>query len=284
VASALTTDDPIPVPFLRDEIIGMAPYVIAEPASTHEKSHDHCLSHIREAAKAGASAMKFQWLSSAMALAQKRHAPDYVEAYQKIAFPYEWHKDLAEYTRKNNMAYGCSIYLHSDVEPIAPFVDFFKVSSFEASDIALIEWMGIFGKPIYVSLGMRDDRQCRSMIRQVMRSDIEVPVYFLYCTTGYPVPVEELNLAVLTSWIYHGYSDHSADPTVGARAYAAGARVFEVHTRLEQTPQTNADYAVSLTYREFQAYIHAIHEQRTYFGSNTRTIQPIEDQFKKYKR
>jgi len=275
--------DTISVPSLTDELAEMDPFVIVEPGGTHSGKYDQCIRHIELTGASPAHAIKMQWLSSPLALAQRRNAKEYIDAYQNIAFPAEWHKDFAALAHKHQLQYGCSVYLANDVEVIGSYVDFFKVSSFEANDLAMLRLMSIYEKPIYISCGMRSNYEARRIIKQTLSADLGAPVYFLYCTTGYPVPYAQLNLSVLTSQIYHGFSDHSADVTVGARAYAAGARIFEVHTRIEATPKSNPDYAVALTYSQLKDYIDGIYLQQEYFGSPERKVQLVEEGFIRYK-
>jgi sialic acid synthase SpsE len=263
--------------------------VIAEPGSTHEGQFFNSELHIKYAAEAGASAIKFQWLSSPYALAEKRNALKYVPAYSKISFPLEWHKSLMTKAHVYNLQYGCSVYLKQDVKKLTPYVDFFKVSSFEAHDLELLAEVGKSEKPLYISLGMNSEAEVTELVKEI-DSTLFVPGrqnrwIYLYCVTGYPCPTSQLNLDVLrrAPYVYEGFSDHSCDVTVGARAYAAGARIFEVHTRLPETPVSNEDYAVSLTYGKLKSYVNNILEQKIYSGKADREVQPIEKTFLKYR-
>jgi sialic acid synthase SpsE len=263
------------------------PWVIVEPGSTHEGQLEHCREHIANAMDSGAHAIKFQWLSDPKALAKKRNAANYLDAYAKISFPLRWHKELSNITRDCGMDYGCSVYLKEDVRKLAGYVDFFKVSSFECEDMDLIRCIHKSGKPLYVSLGMKDEEEAETLRQLIWAMDKPPRKFectnFLYCVTGYPCPTDQLNLDILRSGAYEGFSDHSCDVTVGARAYAAGARTFEVHTKLDTTPFVNPDYAVALSYEELTEYIQLIHEQVRYSGSCTREIQPIEKTFLQYR-
>ena len=259
------------------------PYMIVEPGGTHEGQYLNCLVHLNQAYLAGAHAVKMQWLSNPDALAKQRNAQQYVHAYQNIAFPASWHEEFKLRLEKDGMDYGCSVFLEQDVKVVAPYVDFFKVSSFEAANLDLIRAMAIYKKPIIVSLGMRNYDETLTLILVLIDLKLEAPLHFLYCVTGYPVPIDQLNLSVLSTGMFDGLSDHSADVTVGARAYAAGVRIFEVHVRNDNTPMTNADYPVSLSYAELQKYVENIKEQERYFGSPQRKVQDIERGFLQYK-
>ena len=132
-------------------------FIIAELGSTWEQHLDTALRMIRAAASAGANAVKTQWTSNPVRMAARRNAPELAEQYRVLAWPAEWHAVLAEECRATGVEYMNTVYLPEDIAVIAPHVQRFKVSSFEAHDWELIRVITLVGKPIIVSAGMQDE-------------------------------------------------------------------------------------------------------------------------------
>jgi len=234
----------------------------------------------------GADVWKTQWTSSAIALARQRRAPDYLARYRLIQWPRDWHALLKDHCDRVGIEYGCTVYLPQDVPVIAPFVERFKVSSFEARDAALWRQLVRSRKPKLVSVGMLGHRTGSwGVARRLRRTDT-----LLYCVTGYPVPAEQLRLhslrqtAVLTRGNV-GLSDHTRSLVTGALAVALGATVIEKHVRLDDTRPSNADYPVSLDPGAFRDYVRYIREAEVVLGrpGSRKRVQPCERHYLRFR-
>ena len=131
-------------------------YVIAEAGSSGGADLTRMLACVAAAAEAGADACKFQWVSRAQRMACRRNAPELSEVYLLLAWPAEWHADLARACKARGIDYACSVYLPEDVPIVAPHVARLKVSSFESRDRALIDACLRADRPLIVSAGMTD--------------------------------------------------------------------------------------------------------------------------------
>jgi sialic acid synthase SpsE len=142
------------------------------------------------------------------------------------------------------------------VAAVHPFVDFHKLSSFEAMDRAMLDAHEDVGGRLIISTGMCDEADVafldgwRKRGRNVTRR-----VDLLHATSAYPAPLESLNLKALEQPWCDGLSDHSRDTRTGAWAAALGAKVIEVHLRLDDTDSANPDYAAALSPEEFKTYV-----------------------------
>ena len=100
-------------------------------------------------------------------------------------------------------------------------------------------------------------------------------VYTLHCVSAYPCPLEEAGLRWIADSDVDGYSDHTRLPLTGALAVAAGARILEVHFRLEDTKPECPDYVVALDPRELGEYVEGARLAAKMYDSGAR-LQPSE--------
>lgn len=242
--------------------------VIAEPGAIHEGDFTVMQDMVHVAAKSGADVMKFQWVSDPKRLAERRHAPEYAEAYQRIAFSRHCLPMLAADCFKEGIEFACTVYLPEDVPVIAPLVKVFKVASFEAENDELIRAMRPYSKPIMVSCGMGQNA---------------VGVLRLHCISAYPAPLHDLNLAVLRDGFFSGFSDHSGQTITGALAVAAGARIVEAHYRLDDCDPKNPDFPHSLTPAEFAEYVRLIRLAEQAMGDGVHRCMPSEQPMERYR-
>lgn len=279
--------------------------VLAEPGATHDGRYDTMLRLIRAASVAGADVFKGQWTSSAQAMCERRHAPEYLADYLKIQYPLEWHREFRAEASRVGLQYGCSVYLPGDPTLVAPFVDYLKLSSFEIDDAVLyreallakaarkIEYeemvTGVHEMPLIVSTGMQKTTMEREW-RVWDHKKCYAPQAVLHCCSCYPAPLSALNLSLCSGNgrddgepRYAGLSDHSRDVRVGGWAVACGARIIETHFRLDDCDPSNKDYAVSFTPAELAVYVRNIRDCEIALGDGVKRIHESEKPMLKYR-
>ncbi len=238
--------------------------IIAEPGSTAEGAAGTFVALISLAARIGCDIFKNQWVSDPGQLCERRRAPEYREAYAKIAYDPNLHGLLAAETRGRGMLYACSVYLPIDVAVVEPHCDYLKCSSFESGDSAMRDAFWPYRHKTIVSFGMGGDPR-----------GYEEFAARLHCVSAYPTPEDQMNLGVIAKGL-DGLSDHSKHPWTGALAVAAGARFVEFHVRLDEADPANADYAVARTPAEAQEYVANIRLTERMLGDGVKSIQPSE--------
>lgn len=251
------------------------PYIIAEMGSCwlYGDRLAHGLQLIRHSADAGASAVKTQWCSDPRAMAARRHVPE--QTYDYLEWPYEWHRLLRAEARRCQMDYLSTVYLPQDVPTLAAAVDQLKIASLEFGDYALVDACLGTGKAVLVSTGacsLEDVVDFKVRYCDVIDRDL----FLLHCVAAYPVPMAEANLAVIEEIDAVGYSDHTGHALAGALAVASGARILEVHVRLDGTPQECPDYGHSLLPDLLRYYVAAAHECAQLLGDGVKRIMPCE--------
>ena len=250
-------------------------FVIAEVAGCHDGDQDKAARLIELAADIGSDACKFQWLSSPERLVERRGAPEYLVAYRTLAFPRDWLPALKHLCDAARIEFMVTVYLPEDVDTIAPYVERFKVASFEGEIGDLSSALVRHRKPVLYSTGM-------NMI-QCPVGDGYQRIQRLHCVSAYPAPLDEMNLAVLREPSYVGLSDHSRHLWTGALAIAAGARVVEFHVRLQDTEPTNADFAVAFAPEEARAYVANLRLAERMLGDGRKRVMPCEKPFLRYR-
>jgi sialic acid synthase SpsE len=246
-------------------------FVIAEAGSNHGGDLPTAQRLINCAHACGADAVKFQWTSNPERMAERRHTD--AKNFERLCWPAWWFTHLTEWCR-DRIEFMCSVYLPEDIATIAPYVKRFKVASFEAGDVAFLEAHIGYDKDILVSCGMGQE------------PDDCIFWKLLHCTSAYPCPDAEVGLnRLLTSYggSRWGLSDHSKNPLTGAVAVGAGATIIETHFRLNDTPATCPDFAVSRTPDELYAYIRNIRQAEVLMGDPVKRIQPSEEPNLRYR-
>lgn len=258
--------------------------VIAEPGSTAEGQLERFRALIDAAAAAGADVFKSQWVSDPARLCAQRQAPEYQDAYRRICYPADWHRELARRCETLGMEYAISMYLREDIRVAAEFATRLKVSSFEA-DSNLLHWALTEGgkAQVIVSTGMMSEDRIRSLVILRNRYFNRERLAILHCVSAYPAPDDQMNLAAIRALDLDGLSDHSRNVEMGGDAVCAGAGVIETHIRLSDTDPNNPDYATALTPREFTAYVDRIRQRERRMGNGRRQLQPCEAEMAKYR-
>ena len=250
-------------------------FVIAEAGSCHDGHLDKALELVHIAKSVGANAVKFQWVSSVDRIVERRRAPEYKDAYQLIAFPFEWHLILSQACEREGIEYMCTTYLPEDIPLVEPFVKRFKIASFEARDEEFIEAHLEYNKRLIISTGM--GLAVPSYIDRYVRTD------YLHCVSAYPCPVTELNLSVMRDGYYDGLSDHTVHPLTGALAVAAGARIIEFHLRLRNTSYKNADFEVARDPDMAYRYLTNIRLAEKVMGEGEKRVMDVEKPMLRYR-
>lgn len=263
--------------------------VIAEIGNCHDGSERAALALVDAARAAGADVVKAQYYSNPARLARRRNMPPAQgDVYARYRLPRLWLPMLSDAAHTAGLQFACTTYLPDDVEDVAPWVDLLKISSFESQDkellVAHIRPLAA-GKPVLISLGMgASQRTARDWLGRGVdepRPDIR----FLACTSAYPAPMHELNIAALRIPGYFGYSDHAPGCVdwTGAVAVAAGARAVERHIRLSDTPSDNPDYPHAMDPAGFMRYVEHIRNAAVALGDGMVKVQQCETESLRYR-
>jgi sialic acid synthase SpsE len=212
---------------------------IAEVSSNHSKNLDRSLEFINCAADIGCDAVKFQLFKI-----EHLFAPEILQKREEIAqrknweLPLEFLEPLSEQCKKRFIKFSCTPFYLEAVEELLPYVDFYKIASYELLWDSLLAACAKTGKPIIISTGMATPEEIQHAAN-VLQTNGCTDLILLHCTSAYPTPYQEANLSAIQTirdltGCEVGWSDHSVDPGVIHRSiHRWGAKIIEFHFDLD---------------------------------------------------
>ena len=231
--------------------IGHEPYIIAEMSANHNGDISKAFQIIQMAKECGADALKIQTYTPDT-ITLDSNKPDFLikeglwagqtlyELYKSAYTPWEWHKDLFEYSRKIGITMFSSPFDTTAVDLLEDLnAPAYKIASFEATDTPLIEYVASTKKPMIISTGMANGDEIQEAIDAAKSAGCE-ELAILHCVSGYPAPPENYNLKTLTNMIdrYNcvtGLSDHTLDNITAIASVALGASIIEKHFTIDRS-------------------------------------------------
>ena len=275
-------------------------FVIAELSANHNGSLATAIETIRAAKRSGADAIKFQTYT-ADTLTLDCDESDFVikggtiwdgkklhDLYKEAYTPWEWHAQLFEVAKEEGLVCFSSPFDKTAVDFLETLhCPIYKIASFEITDIPLIEYVAKKGKPIIISTGIasyEDIHLAVETCRKVGNDNITL----LKCTSSYPAPVAEANLAMMQQLaidfkVKIGLSDHTLGSTVPVIATALGAEVIEKHFILDRSIG-GPDASFSMNEIEFTAMVKAIREAEVAVGITSYKLSPKQVAGKDFSR
>lgn len=254
---------------------------IAEVSSNHARDLERCFRFIDASADAGCTAVKFQLfkirdLFSPEALKGK---PELLkrEAWE---LPLEFLPPLAQRCRERGIEFSCTPFYLDAVAELAPYVDFYKIASYELLWDDLLAACARTGKPVILSTGMATMEEIVHAVEVLRQHGCASPT-LLHCTSAYPTPYQEANLAAIdtlrqATGCEIGWSDHTVEPAVMHRAiHRWDAKVIEFHLDLDGQGD---EYAAGHCWlpEQIQAVIEAVNKGLSADGDGVKAPVPSE--------
>ena len=275
-------------------------FVIAELSANHNGSLATAIETIRAAKRSGADAIKFQTYT-ADTLTLDCDESDFVikggtiwdgkklhDLYKEAYTPWEWHAQLFEVAKEEGLVCFSSPFDKSAVDFLETLhCPIYKIASFEITDIPLIEYVAKQGKPIIISTGIASYEDIQLAV-ETCRKVGNDSITLLKCTSSYPAPVAEANLAMMQQLaidfkVKIGLSDHTLGSTVPVIATALGAEVIEKHFILDRSIG-GPDASFSMNEIEFTAMVKAIREAEVAVGTTSYELSPKQVAGKDFSR
>lgn len=229
---------------------GHPPYVIAELSANHNGDIKRAFAIMDAAKAAGADAIKLQTytqdtitidhdgpgfrLKDGPWRGRTLHA-----LYQEAHMPWEWHEPLFAYGRKLGLAVFSSVFDETSITLLERLgAPAYKIASFEAIDLPLIERAAATGKPLIISTGMANLGEVTEAVAAARRGGCQ-QLTLLYCVSGYPTPAADANLRTIPHLAQAfgtvvGLSDHTLGIGVSVAAVTLGAAIIEKHVTLRR--------------------------------------------------
>lgn len=260
---------------------GTAPYVIAEMSGNHNGDLDRAFRIMDAAKAAGADAMKLQTYR-ADTITIDHDAPEFMvrgglwdgrrlyELYEEAFTPWEWHGPLFEHGAKIGLTVFSSPFDFTAVDFLEKLgAPAYKIASPEIVDLPLIRYAARLGKPLIISTGMASIPEIEDAVNAAQSAG-DGGVVLLHCTSAYPTPPEEANLATIAdlarrTGVLTGLSDHTLDTTVATISVALGAHVIEKHFTLARA-DGGVDSAFSIEPEELARLVRDVQVARVAVG------------------
>ena len=230
---------------------GEPPYIVAEMSGNHNGDISRAFKILNAAAEAGADAVKIQTYR-ADTITIDHHGPEFTikgglwdghrlyDLYRQAHTPWEWHKPLFEHARKIGITLFSSPFDPTAVDLLESLdAPAYKIASPELIDLPLIRRVAVTGKPIIMSTGMASFEEIGEAVEMARQSGA-TQLIVLHCTSAYPAPPEDANLATMAEIakefdVTVGLSDHTQGTTISALAVALGATFIEKHFTLSRS-------------------------------------------------
>lgn len=276
-----------------------SPLYIAEVSANHLGSLERALRIIEAAAKAGATAVKFQtYTASTMTLDSDKFSvsEDHAlwggrrlfELYEEAFTPWEWHSEMFKYCRELGVVPFSSPF---DLTAVA-FLEsinapMYKIASLETGDHRLISAVAETGKPLIISTGATEWKEIEELVKVVDRARNK-DLTLLVCTSSYPsdpIDAHLRRIETLKSYfgVKVGLSDHTLGIGVSIAAIALGATAIEKHLTLKRA-DGGADAAFSMEPQEFAMLVKEGNSAALALGSPIWSMQESEKESRRLRR
>lgn len=293
-------------------------YIIAEAGVNHNGSEELAIKLIDAAHKAGANAVKFQTFKAAKSITVQAVQADYqvtntgkkesqLEMVSRLELSYEAHHRLIEHCNNLGIEFLSTAF---DYESLSFLVDdiglkTLKIASGELTNAPFVLKHAQSGCKLIVSTGMATLGEVEMALSVIAfglthpknnhpkehdfivayssingQQALKEKVTLLHCTTEYPAPVEDINLAAMDTMreafkLPVGYSDHSQGISIPIAAVARSACLVEKHFTLDRTME-GPDHKASLEPDELALMVSSIRNIEKAIGNGLKKPQLSE--------
>jgi pseudaminic acid synthase len=252
------------------------PFIIAEMSGNHNQSLDKALAIVDSAAASGVHALKIQtYTAETMTLDLSENEffisdPNNIwqgqslyKLYEQAHTPWDWHEAIFNRCKKHGILGFSTPFDETAVDFLESLdVPFYKVASFENTDIPLIKKILATKKPIIISTGMASVAELMETVNTVKDHNND-DLILLKCTSTYPAEPVKTNINTIPHMsqlfdCHVGLSDHTMGIGVAVASVALGARVIEKHFTLDRS-KGGVDSSFSLEPSELSALVTETH-------------------------
>lgn len=248
-------------------------YIIAEAGVNHNGSLQLAYELCDKAKDSGVDAVKFQTWVTERIICKDTKMADYqkenlgvddsqFDMLKKLELTYEDFAKIKEYCDRIGIEFLSTGDTEDDINYLVGIgMDKIKLGSGDVTNIPFLRFIGGLKLPVIISTGMcnlSDVAIAYDVLREAGAEDITV----LHCTTNYPCPMDEVNLAAMNTIkeafkCKVGYSDHTMGVEVPIAAVALGAQIIEKHFTLDRN-MDGPDHKASLEPAELKDMVHKI--------------------------
>lgn len=233
----------------REIGIGCQPFVVAEVGINHNGELDKAIEMIHVAKEAGCDAVKFQTFRAREFVNDLSQMFTYLSQGKKVTEPmlamfqrYEFSEKIWAELKSECDSVGIHFFSTpqnpSDLDILLQVgVPAIKVGSDDFTNIPLLRIYAKTGLPLILSTGMSDLAEVHQALEAIRGLD-GYPALLLVCTSQYPTPPDDANLARISTlraafpMVPIGFSDHTRGSVASVLAVGMGAVFLEKHFTL----------------------------------------------------
>nr|WP_299171036.1 N-acetylneuraminate synthase [uncultured Allomuricauda sp.] len=266
-------------------------FVIAEAGVNHNGDLGMALELVRKASEIGADCVKFQTFKAESVITKEAPKAKYqlevtdpvesqFEMLKKLELTQEDYIYIIEECNKCKITFLSTPYNEDDADFLNSLgVHAFKIASGQIVELAFLEYVAKFNKPMILSSGMADLAEVFDAVKTIRGVGNE-QIAILQCTTNYPSLNEDANIRAMISMgssmnLIYGYSDHIEENYACYAAVALGAKIIEKHFTLDRN-LAGPDHKASLNVEEFRKLIVGIRKTEVALGSAIKEPSPRE--------
>ena len=259
-------------------------YIIAEMSGNHAGDRNRAMEIVHAAAEAGADCIKIQtYTPDTMTIDVNNEyfniksgtwdGENLYHLYEKAGTPWEWQADIKAEAEKVGIDFLSTAFDSTSVDFLEELgLEFYKIASFELTDLPLLRYVASTKKPMIVSTGMARYDEIREAVDTIRQAGNKQLV-LLKCSSDYPAVTGEMNLRTMVDLgrsfdVPYGLSDHSMGSLGAVAAVAMGAKVIEKHFCISRKIK-NPDSSFSMEPEEFKKMVEDIRTVELAMGEVT---------------
>ncbi len=269
----------------------METFIIAEIGVNHNGDVQLAEKLIKEMAKAGCNAVKFQTFQTKNLVTRTAEKAAYQKSnigtsesqfdmLKKLELSESEFFYLKSICEQNSVEFMSTPFNESSVDMLEKIgVLRYKLSSGDITNKRLLQYVARTEKPMILSTGMCDLEEIKeaiSWVKEIGNNKITL----LHCTSNYPARFEDINMNALQNMkkffgLPVGYSDHTKGIEISTMAVALGASVIEKHVTISKE-LPGPDHQASLDIAEFRQMVKSIRNIEKAFGNGEKTAAENE--------
>jgi N-acetylneuraminate synthase len=290
--------------------------IIAEAGVNHSGSLETALALVDAAADVGADIVKFQTFKADALAGRSAHKADYQQRttdasesqramLQRLELPHAAHHTLIARAKQRGIEFLSTPFdPHSFEFLLSLKLPRIKIGSGDLTNAPLLHSVAKAGATLILSTGMAtlgEIEEALGVLAHGYSADGQPPgiaafraawrdpaarqrlshhVSLLHCTTEYPCPPQDANLAAMATMkaafqLPVGYSDHTDGIEISLAAVALGAEIIEKHLTLDRNAE-GPDHAASLEPADFKRMVSAIRRIEGAVGDGIKTPRDSE--------
>lgn len=276
------------------------PYVIAEIGCNHKGDMDIAKELIKVAKIfSNVDAVKFQKRNNKELLTKEQYNKphpnplnSYGETYgahrEYLEFDVTEHAELKAFCEEVGITYSTSVWdltSAKEIESLKP--EFIKIPSACNNNTEMLQWLcENYKGELHISTGMTTKDEIDDLVNLFKKYNRAKDLVLYNCTSGYPVPFEDVCLLDINLLIekygndvkHIGFSGHHLGIAVDVAAYTLGANIIERHYTLDRTWK-GTDHAASLEpmgLRKLSRDLKAVYEALNFKNQDILPIEKVQ--------